>query len=120
MMEPDAVDVTPVGTSQAPPQLVINDSSESDEDSRHESLLKRTLSVPLNKHKRQGYQHAPTSSYSDLQNTSMYSLNEHESIIDINGEGSQGSSHDTGHPEGWPVFEPLDGPYPESWGFYCS
>ena len=110
-MDRDAVESTPDGArddTPKSPRLSMDESSDSDDDSKHEPL--KRAAFPINKHKRRGYQHAPTTSYSDLQNASMYSLNEHESIIDINGEGAAGET--SGNPEGWPVFEPLDGPYP--------
>ena len=48
--------------------------------------------------------------YNELQNESMYSLKDNESIYDFDNSEHQNDEN----PEGWPIFEPLSGPYPLS------
>ena len=79
-----------------------NDEKNMSSNSSNSLKMKRNLN---RKHK--GYAGVPTKlSYSDLQNASMYSLGDHESIIDIGDDQNEDAD------DGWPHFEPLDGPYP--------
>ena len=80
-----------------------NNTNDDDDDEDNEN------EIPLSqKHRKKGnYNGVPTKSYSELMNASMYSLKENESIIDIGIDDKEQDDDD-----GWPHFEPLDGPYP--------
>eukprot|EP00486_Rosalina_sp_Unknown_P005109 CAMPEP_0201570468 /NCGR_PEP_ID=MMETSP0190_2-20130828/12757_1 /ASSEMBLY_ACC=CAM_ASM_000263 /TAXON_ID=37353 /ORGANISM="Rosalina sp." /LENGTH=208 /DNA_ID=CAMNT_0047994045 /DNA_START=113 /DNA_END=735 /DNA_ORIENTATION=+ len=81
--------------------------NEEQKDNNNDNNSSRKLKKSSPRHKK-GYDGVPTKSYSELMNASMYSLGANESIIGI------GDDEDAECDDGWPHFEPLDGPYPLS------
>eukprot|EP01083_Nonionella_stella_P219470 786164_1 len=87
-----------------------NNDSDSVEELEPETIKRRKKKSP-SKYTKLGYSQAATTSYSELQNASAYSLKENESIIDMDND-------DKNCDEGWPIFEPMAGPYP--WSVYIK
>eukprot|EP00484_Ammonia_sp_Unknown_P001372 CAMPEP_0197021692 /NCGR_PEP_ID=MMETSP1384-20130603/2630_1 /TAXON_ID=29189 /ORGANISM="Ammonia sp." /LENGTH=788 /DNA_ID=CAMNT_0042449581 /DNA_START=23 /DNA_END=2389 /DNA_ORIENTATION=- len=71
--------------------------------------------LTLRKRHKQGYRETATKSYSELANASGYSLKENETVIEFGDDDqNKDNEHNKESDEGWPLFEPISGPYPLS------